>query len=262
MSGPLARTALRLAAVEALNADAVIAAACSGRVYDSLIGAFQSNDPVPVIVVATEDDNGVAWSANNGGAPFDQTVDLTLEITVCTFVPDSDAIDIYVPATTRESELLIDLLEFRAVEALTAGDTPQAKLLRKAVTRRVESYRSIRYASEDAGLKLARRLVTLSAKLKGDDGPATPFDESTGPFAALPDPLRTIAASMPAGSSGLATCEALVAKLTPPPMHSTPAGTAGWADLTYAPQTLRRDKVPTPTDPKVPTFRQEIPIDG
>ena len=259
MSGPLARTALRLAAVEALNADPLVAAACDGRVYDSLIAAFQSDDPVPVIVVATEDDNGIAWSANNGGVPFDQTVDLTLEITVCAFVPNTDQVDIFVPATTRESEALIDLLEFRCVEALTVGDTPQAALLRRVVTRRVKSYRSTRYTSEDAGLKLARRLVTLSVELKGEDPPSA-LDVPTGPFAALPDPLRTVAAAMPPGSSSLATCQALVDKLVAPLQPAIFTGTD--SGTLYAPQKLSRDTVPNPNDPSVTTFGQEITIDG
>ncbi len=262
MSGALARTALRLAGIEALNADPVIAAACAGRVYDSLIGAFQSTDPVPVIVLASEDDRGEAYSANNGGPPFDQIVDLTLEITVCASVADSDDIDVFVPATDRESELLIDLLEQRAVDALTAGDTPQSRLLRKVVTRRVTAYRSVRYASEDTGVKLARRLVALTAVLKGDDTDAR--DEPEGPFAVLPDPLRTVAASLPAGSSGALTCLALVARIDPSAVPSpgsvatpAPAPAAVALGLTYAPQRLTPSKTPSETD-LVETFAQEI----
>jgi hypothetical protein len=216
----LARTALRLAAVEALNSDPVIAALCDGRVYDSRVTDFDHTERVPVIIVTTDDDQGEAYSANNGGEPFDLTVDLVLEIAMmATAIDDAgDAVGLGSPATDRELEAVLDLLEERAVTILTVPETAAARLVR-AVTRRVTRKKSSRFATDETGEKLAIRLTTLSVALKGDDYVTVP----TGPFAALPDPLRTVCAAMPAGSSALATCQLLAAAM---PVPDTPADAA------------------------------------
>ena len=87
----LARTALRLAGIEALLNDGIIAALCETRVYDSRIAELTETKPVPVIVVLTEEMEGEAFSANNGGPPFDDHCELLLEIAMRAAVqPDGD----------------------------------------------------------------------------------------------------------------------------------------------------------------------------
>lgn len=213
----LARTALRLAAVAALNADPVIAALCAGRVFDSRIDELDAKEPVPLIVVYTEDDSGRAYSVNNGGPPFDHACDLVLEISLRVTVASADggdAVDIAMPETDREAEASLDLLEEAAVVAVTVAETPQAALIRSAVTRRTTEFKSIRFASSDTGAKMAMRLITLTTHLKGDQ--PDPLDPPTGPMAALPEPLRSVALSLDPSSSGYATCTALAARLTVP----------------------------------------------
>src|SRR3954462_1828117 len=97
----LARTALRLAGMAALNADPVIADLVGGRVFDSRIESLAETEPVPVITVLTEEMQGDAWSANNGGAPFNDHCELVLEIAARGLVPahDDDPAFIYVPDT-------------------------------------------------------------------------------------------------------------------------------------------------------------------
>lgn len=211
----LARTALRLAAVAALEVDPVIAALCQRRIFDSRIDELDAKEAVPLIVVYTEDDGGKAWSANNGGPPFDHACDLLLEISlrVTTPIADSDDVLIEMPVTDREAESTLDLLEECAIAAVTSADTPQARLVR-TITRRTTEFKSIRFASADTGGKAAMRLITLTTHLKGDEPDL--LDPPTGPFAALPDPLRTVALSLDPASSAYATCAALAAKLTVP----------------------------------------------
>ena len=209
----LARTALRLAGIAALNADPVIAALCPDRVFDSRIDLLDAADPVPVIVLLTEDDTGRAWSTNNGGPPFDHACDLQLEISMRVVVPtgDADDVQIGIAETDAEAEATIDLIEERAVDALTVADTPQAALIRSAVTRRATELKSIRYASAESGSKIALRVVTLTVHLKVDQ--PDPTQTPTGAFAALPEPLRSVAAAQPATSSAYLTCLGIVAKL-------------------------------------------------
>lgn len=212
----LARTALRLAAVAALNADPVIDALCAGRVYDSRINELDSQEPVPLIVVYTEDDQGGAYSANNGGPPFNHTCGLVLELSMRLTVPNDDTgqVDVGLPETDREMEASLDLLEECAINAVTVADTPEARLIRTAVTRRTLDFKSIRFASAETGAKMAMRLITLSTQLKGYEPDL--LDPPTGDFAVLPDPLRTVALALDPGSSGYQTCVALAARLSPP----------------------------------------------
>jgi predicted nucleic acid-binding protein len=209
----LARTALRLAAVEALTTDAVIAALCDKRVYDSRLTDFDREEPVPVLIVTTDDDQGEAYS-QNGGPPFDTTVELSIEIAMKAVAVDdqNQVVGIGSPATDRELEASLDLLEERAVAVLATN-----ALVRK-VTRRVTRKKSVRFVTDDVGEKLAVRFVTLTAALKGEERHA--LDLPTGPFARLPDPLRTVCVAMPEGSSARATCQMIFDAL--PPLAAEP----------------------------------------
>lgn len=213
----LARTALRLQGKLTLLADPVIDALCQGRIYDSRIGHFDQKEPVPTIIITTEEDDAPAFSKNNGGVPFDHTCDLVLEIAMTAAQTDADGAVTAIgsPATDSELEAHLDLIEERAVEALTAGNTAEARLLRDAVTRRVTKLKSSRFATEE-GVRLAIRLVTLSVSLKSHE-PDDPAALVSGPYATLPEPLRMIARAMPDGFSGRQTCE-LLAGLIPAPL--------------------------------------------
>lgn len=211
----LARTALRLAAIAALEADPVIAALCPNRVYDSRIDKLDGEGAVPVILVFTEDDKGHAFNPQNGGPPFDHDCELLIEISMRVVVGgNGDDIVIGMAETDAEAEMTIDLLEEVAVNAVTVANTPQAALIRKAVLRRVTEFKSIRFASAESGSKLALRAVSLAAHLKIDEPDAR--EVPTGPFVALPDPLRTVAASLDPASPGYATCVAIATRLTAP----------------------------------------------
>lgn len=229
----LARTALRLQGVLTLLTDPVIDALCQGRVYDSRIGDFDQREPVPTIILTTEEDDAPAFSKNNGGVPFDHTCDLVLEIamTMVGTVPNAagamvDAIGN--PATDSQLEAYLDLIEHAAVEALTVGETAEARLLRRAVTRRITKCKSSRFATEE-GVRLAIRMVTLTTELKGEDQRDVTIG-ITGPYATLPEPLRSVARAMPAGFSGRTTCD-LLASLIPAATDTPLRG----ADIAQAP---------------------------
>lgn len=238
----LARTALRLAVVEALLADPTVASICGIRIFDSRISELDSTEPVPVVTVLTEDDGGKAWS-QNGGVPFDERCELTLEIAMRCLADVADGQAIGVVETDREIEAVLDLLEHCAVECITVGETPQAKLIRSAVTRRVTEFKSMRFTSDDTSVKLAIRVIHLTTDLKGEDqGDATV--EPTGPYAHLPQPLRSVALALPAGSSGRAVCDLIAAALTP----GAPNPFRG-ADLVIGPQVaLDPDTAPSEQD--------------
>lgn len=258
----LARTALRLQGVLTLLADPVIDRLCQGRIYDSRIGDFDQKEPVPTIILTTEEDDAPAFSKNNGGVPFDHSVNLVLEIAM-TMVgealdPGGQIVEaIGNPATDSQLEAYLDLIEERAVVALTGGDTPEARLLRDAVTRRVTRLKSSRFATDD-GVRLAIRLITLETSLKVHEENA--FEAPTGPYAALPEPLRSVARAMPEGWSGRETVDKLVGEIAAtPPAAVTPFR---GADITYAPHALAPDARPDPAEDEAAgrTYGQNLDI--
>ena len=237
----LARAALRLQAIEALNADPVLAPLLAGRVYDSRISAFDHREPVPTILLTTEETKGEAISVQNGGGPFWLSCDLVLEIAmnaVSAFSgTDGGSFEaIAYAATDRELEAQLDLIEDRAILALTSGETAASRLLRDAVIRRVTHIASSRFATDQTGEKFAVHLVTLRIDLLTPE-PEDPFDVPTGPFAVLPVPIRAICAASDPDGSVRTTCDLLVASLTPLGTPAQPAPFTG-ADMILAPQSL------------------------
>lgn len=223
----LARTALRLQVIEALNSHPVIDGQCEGRIYDSRIGNFDDKEPVPVITVATEDLSGEAWNPQNGGSPFNDSCNLVLDIGMAQFVEEQDDQFIFRPETDAELEAVLDLIEQCAEWILTLGrthplarqKTPAGRLLLEAVTRRVSKRDSQRFAPDDGGERLAIHMLTFRVELKSEQ--IESYAVPTGTFGALPDPLRTVAEGMVEGSSGYRTClklaQDLAQAITPAP---------------------------------------------
>lgn len=229
----LARTALRLSVVSALNADPIISSMVQGRVYDSRMDDLASQERVPVIIVYTEDETGDQFSRNNGGPPFNSAVDLILEISIRALQPsaEGETFDIELPFTDSEMEASLDLLEERAINAIAIADTPQSRVVREEVTRRVPKMRSSRFVMNGTGDKLATRLLSLTVELKDaeEDGPFDP--QQQGLFGTLPDPLRAVCNTFDAASAEYATCKALASRW-PAPAGATDPVIVG-ADLTF-----------------------------
>lgn len=214
----LARTALRLAVIEALISHPVIADQCAGRVYDSRVGDFDNREPVPVIIVTTEELSGDPANVQNGGAPWLDACDLVLEIAMTQVFDVDGEPHLGRPETDRELEAALDLIEECADWMITLGrptprnrPTAAGQILTGAVTRRVSKRTSSRFSSDDTGEKLAIHLLTFRVELKGEDIDFRALP--TGPFAILPDPLRTVAESLPEGSSGQLTCRMIADQL-------------------------------------------------
>ncbi|WP_201829580.1 hypothetical protein [Microvirga zambiensis] len=240
----LARTALRLAVSRDLLADPVIAALCPGRVFDSIMDPPTSKEFRPTITVTSEDDNGEAFDPQNGGIPFDQTVDLVLEIAMVALGKgEGETISIENPVTDRELEAALDLIEHRAVEVITVGEGPA---LTRKVSRRVTKYKSSRFPDNENGLRLAIRVITLTFDMKGEDQlDATVVP--TGPFANLPDPLRTVCQLLPAGTSGAVVCQ-MISDALPPVGVEFFEG----ADITMRPDPSAPLPQPTEGEPHAP----------
>lgn len=215
----LALLAARLAAIEALRSHPAIAAACPDRVFDGRMGEFESAAPVPTMVVTTEELEGKALSANNGGAPFRDMCDLNVEIAMTQHVVVDDMPGIFRPETDREQEAALNLLVWCAEQILTTGrpqplarPTAGGLLVAKAIRRTLERHVT-RFVSDQTGEKLAINLVKFRVELKADVPDAR--EVPAGEFAALPEPLRTVAQGL-TSPSGLETCRMIAAQLRAP----------------------------------------------
>jgi hypothetical protein len=221
-----ARTALRLITVATLagTADARPTIAAD-RVDDSRLADLAPEsvpeDGLPVIMVICDDDDGEALSEQNGGPPFDRTIDLNLELSIASRVAyldpaHPDAAPVYqveAPDTDARLEASLDCLEFQAIRELSYGQTPFAVLFRRLA--RI-THRACHRGATDDGVKIASRLLTLKCRVNDDAieilGASDPAPVGLD---ALPEPLRSVAKLLPVDSAGGVICAALAAKIAP-----------------------------------------------
>lgn len=208
----LARTALRLAVMEALAPFAQEGLASPSwptfagkHVYDTRIGltALADVEPTtPLIVVMTDetsvkadgDDVAVAWSGAH------QNVTLAFEIMVPVAVQDGDRAEIKaVGPTDAAAEALLDLIEEQIQQRLADGRM-NGPLLH--VLSQIGEVQSHPWRDGDTETQLSARRLELSCSvLRGELWPsALPNDPQ--PFDYLPQPLASVARALPAGSYG------------------------------------------------------------
>lgn len=240
----LARLALRLAMIEALRADPVIAAVVQGQIYDSRVQPMEDMEASPAIIVSTEDDAGEADAVNNGGPYFRRAVALQVEIGVQTFRRDPDSPDdqpqflIAGVETSAALDAALDLIEERVLDVFQAERAASRTL--RLVCKRPLKVSSERYVQPD-GTPLAQRLVTVDCLLITDTQPALHPDDVVAPdpqkpFAHLPQPLRGVAEALPSDSPGRRIC-ASIAALWPAPV----------ADPEFEGADITTNVVPKPT---------------
>lgn len=250
----LARTALRLCAAGVLKGvDGTRPTIAGPRVYDSRISDIQpetfDEDAKAVVIVFTDGEEGEQLSKQNGGPPFRRSIDLVLEIGMVARLPADDGGTFVVdyPDTDARLEAAMDFLELQCVRELSRGLSPLAVQFRRLA--RIIKLQSHRQVTDESGVKIACRIVTLTCDTRDDDlpivnaaaPPATGLDR-------LPEPLRSVAKLMPPGSSGADICAALAAALAPitaPPFTgadgTVDAGSGGTPDKPAAPIQTRFD---------------------
>lgn len=216
----LSRTALRLCVAALLKGSAASRPTIAeNRVYDSRISDLAPEtveaDAKPTIIVLTDGDEGEALSKQNGGPPFRRNVDLVLELAMVQAVRGGDASEWVVgyPDTDARHEASLDFIEFQILQELSSSLSPLAIAFRKFA--RIVKEESHRQVLDDSGVKLACRIVTLTCDVA--EGQMPIFNSSSVPVgaAALPEPLRSVAALLPEGSSGADGVKGIVAALTP-----------------------------------------------
>ena len=217
----LARTALRLCAVEAL----IGATIADKRVWDSRVTELNpdefGSDALPTVLLLSDKDDGEQMSQNNGGPPFWRSVDLQLEIAMVKRVK-LEGTEIYeaeIPDTDPRLEASLDLFEFQVLRRLQYGQDPLCLMFRKLA--RITKYDSHRQILDDATPKQAMRLLTLTCVTQDDrvNLVNTAIEQPTG-YDLLPWPLSEVAALLPEGSASKQIVDGIVVaigKVTVPP---------------------------------------------
>ncbi len=225
----MARTALRLCAVACLaGIEGERPTIAEGRVYDSRIGDLAPeafvDDARPTMILLVDDDEGEELSSQNGGPPFRRMMGLVIHMGMTLAIQAEDGYSVGYPDTDARLEASLDLLEFQVIRRLAYDHGPMPTLFRRLA--RVKKSDCHRQVTDDAGLKLAARVLTLTCDV-GDDRVTVYNEAATTPaiptgLDVLPEPLLTIAKALPAGSEGFETCIRLAAALSPltlPPLR-------------------------------------------
>lgn len=211
----LVRTALRLATVAALQGTTL----AENRVYDSRISDFSPEaftaDAKPTIIILTDADEGEQLSQQNGGPPFSRMVDLVFEIGMVQTGQDDDGAFVPgYPSTDARHEASLDYLEFQIARCL--GYDPAAiPTLWRSFSRPTKTS-CHRQVMDEAGVKIACRILTWTCNVSDDQVEVynDPNEALPTGLDALPDPLRTVAKALPAGSSGLEVCTTIATAIT------------------------------------------------
>lgn len=216
----LVRTAMRLAALNSLQGASPTTGPtiANNRVYDSRITDFDPetfpDDAMPTIIILTDSDEGEQLSRQNGGPPFHRMIDLVFEIGMVQKVQDGTTYNLIYPDTDARLEAALDLVEFQIAKRLGYDPDPTAVLFRKYI--RPRKHESHRQVMDDAGVKIACRLLTWTCEINDDQVEvANSTDAVATGLAVLPDPLKTIAAGLTTGSSAADIVAGLANALSP-----------------------------------------------
>ena len=224
----LARTALRLTALEAVRPTAAAAAngpwptLAGGNFFDSRLDPIDNLDPQslrPVGVVYTEFDDSDPMEGKHGSAPMWRNVDLTFELAIVARTDDGTAPELYeagVPETDAELESSLDLFEGQVRFALLYGDT--GALWRKLTGVKIKDIRSNAHRTSEEQARLAMRTLVIKVMVPDDCYKAAPAATPTG-LDRLPDPLKTVVKALGETSYGRKIGEGLAASA---PFHPVP----------------------------------------
>jgi hypothetical protein len=221
----LARTALRLAAMEALAPHDQIAAPspawptfADDRVLDSTIemdaipeheaGAARRRARVAVFTdEAKTEALGSALDATFAGDGLEK-VTLALEIMVPAVIRDNDQRWVVpVAGTDAMAEGFLDMIEEQIRHRLADGRLNEPLCL---VLDRIEEITSSPWRDADLDTRLSARRVEFACIVR--QGGRWPVPAASG-LDALPSPLREVARALPAGSYGRKVCDTLAAAL-------------------------------------------------
>lgn len=228
----LSRIALRLAAYEALNPFATITTGpwpthAGNRVYDSRIDPVEAPDAVekllsqiegkPIVTLYTEEQESEPYAGAE--YPIDkEIVVLVAELMIAArgTIEVQDAQGsvqtfgaITSPATDREREVLLDILEHQVREALAVESLASAGALYRGVVMEAHHIHSVPQRGADHVTRLAARTVKFRLRVHTTLRAFAPSSPPATGLALLPEPLLSVALALAPGSTGAAVCASI-----------------------------------------------------
>lgn len=227
----LARTALRLAAIEGLAPTGTKASdawptIARHRVFDSrldMLDDLAADERAPVIVVYTDTDDGTSGDPS-GGPPFKRFVDLVFEISVVAFAEQEGSPETFVPyfpVTDAQTEAALDLLEAGIAFALLKA--PTGILFQRLVRGKVPTTSSAPQRSSEEAVRVAMRTVTWRCQIPDDCFDMAPAALASGNDR-LPEPLRSVVAGLAATAYGQQIAAGLAAFAPRAPVRTPLSG--------------------------------------
>lgn len=204
----LVRAALRLVTVEALRPSANLPdgpfPTLAGRhVYDSRIDPIEDlrlEERRPIAAVYTEQDNADPI-AQSGARLYQSTVDLVIELSVAACEQVAAGIVTGVPESDADLEFWLDLFEAQIRWVLHFG--PTGKMWRTLAILPAVDINSLPHRTSEEGVRLAMRTLRMKIKLRAvDEFDPAPATTPTG-LARLPEPLKSVIASLPQDNYGV-----------------------------------------------------------
>lgn len=231
----LSRLALRIAAIEALApSDAVelglpMPTIAGNRVYDSRQSPIDSAADIegkPIVIVYTEAQDFKPYPSGSTRAD-DTHVTLIIELMIASRgivtigLPDGTTQDVGTldtPMMEGPQEALLDLLEAMVRRRLdTRADASPEGLRFRNIAAGFKSIESVPARDDSRTVRMAARTLSFQAKIPMDRWPdATLSPVTVTGLDALPEPLRSLAKSLPASSPHLATCQAIASAIADP----------------------------------------------
>lgn len=208
----LARTALRLAVIEALapyaqeSADNPVWPTFAGKfVFDTEISATALSDvekPGPIIRVTTDETvlkaDGTDVTLESSSTPL--VVTLACEIMVPVRVGDGSAAEVQaVGPTDAAAEAQLDLIEDQIKQRL--DDARMIGPLERVLVE-IREVDSLSYRDPDTDTRLSARRLEFSCRVRRGGRWPTPLPDDPQPFDYLPAPLADVARALPFGSYG------------------------------------------------------------
>lgn len=223
----LERTALRIAAVEALAPAAQFDAAtpswptlAGNHVYDSEMSPIDDlsvDEKRPIVIVYSERDQST-FPQDYGGAPIGRSITLRIEMSVVAAIDvDGETYIVALPTSAPEVEAQLDLLEDQVMFALRYGAT--GALYRKIGGARIVGQMSEPDRSGEEAVRIAMRTLTLTLAPSPSCTDPSPAIAATG-LDRLPEPLRTVAQALPASSYATPILATLAAAVATPPVRT------------------------------------------
>jgi hypothetical protein len=171
--------ALACVAIQEQDDDPAPPTMAEDRVFDSRLDPMIFRgyaQPMPGVIVYTDDDEGILLNRGSGGGPYDRMVDLRVEIVIGTFalevIDNVENVVFDMPMTDAQLEAQLDLFEMQVKWALMSLPNRVHTNAFVAYVKRVESITSHAMRDESGNNRFSARRMHFKCVIADDCPPS------------------------------------------------------------------------------------------